>query len=258
MSFDAAVSLRIATNQRLMRDSHRGVYRNLGGALAITSDAPLALWNCIEGFTTDERRLDGLLDIGFALLRAFDQPPAVRLTPLDRPQGIDAVLRQRGLVEDARETSMLFRGGAATIRVNHAIDIRRATPDDAAVFAAVQAQVNTPKEKWARGFLLGAALANILEETQTFYIAYAAGDPVGTLLVVREDRVAGIYSLATLKAHRRNGVASTLMARAISDAQASAAEIICLECTTGADAMRLYASMGFEPAHESVLWVGRE
>jgi ribosomal protein S18 acetylase RimI-like enzyme len=258
MSFDAAVSLRIAANQRLMRDTHRGEYRDLGGALAITSDAPVALWNCIEGFTTDERRLDGLLDIGFALLRAFDQPPAARLTPLDRPRGIDARLRQRGLLEDARETSMIFRGDAAAVRINGAIEVRRAAPDDASFFATVEAQVNAPKEKWARGFLLGAALANILEETHAFYIARAGSEPVGTALVVREDGVAGIYSVATLKAHRRAGVASTLMARAVNDAQASGAEIICLECATGGDAMLLFSSLGFEPAHESVLWTGRE
>jgi GNAT superfamily N-acetyltransferase len=258
MSFDAAVSLRIAANQRLMRDTHRGEYRDLGGALAITSDAPVALWNCIEGFTTDEGRLDGLLDIGFALLRAFDQPPAARLTPLDRPRGIDARLRQRGLVEDARETSMIFSPRRAAVRVNSAIDVRRAAPDDASVFATVQAQVHAPKEKWARGFLLGAALANILEEAHAFYIAWAGGEPIGTALTVREEGVAGIYSVATLKAHRRTGVASTLIARAISDARASGAEIICLECAAGGDAMRLYAAMGFEPAHESALWTGRE
>lgn len=257
MSFDAAVSLRIAANQRLMRDTHRGEYRDLGGALVITSDAPVARWNCIEGFTTDERRLDGLLDIGFALLRAFDQAPAALLTPLDLPRGIEARLRQRGMVEDARETSMIFRGDAASLRAGGAIDVRRVTPDDAAVFAAVQAQMDAPKEKWARGFLLGAALANVLEPGHAFYLAYAGGEPIGTALVVIEEGVAGIYSVATLKAHRRGGAASALMARAIIDAQASGAEVVCLECETGGDAMRLYAAMGFEPAHESVLWVGR-
>jgi ribosomal protein S18 acetylase RimI-like enzyme len=257
MSFDPVTSLRIVNNQRLMRDTHRGQYRDLGGALALTSDAPLPQWNCIEGFTTDVHRLDGLLDIGFALLRAFDQPPALRLTPLDRPAGIEARLGQRGLVELQRETSLVFRGDLNAANVNPQIEIRRASPEDARDFATVGAQVNAPKEKWAKGFLLGAALANILEPEHAFYLAYMGGEPAGAALTVTADGVTGIYSVATLRAHRRNGIGTALTVRAILDAQSAGAEIVCLECESGGDAMRLYASLGFEPAHEASLWVGR-
>jgi N-acetylglutamate synthase-like GNAT family acetyltransferase len=238
-----------------MRATHRGEYRDLGGALAITSDAPVAAWNCIEAFASDAQRIDGLLDIGFALLRAFDQPPAARLTPLDLPGDITSRLRQRRLAERARVTSMVF-GGDAAMSVNSAIDVRIATPDDAGAYATVEAQVMAPKERWGKGFLLGAALANILELDHTFYIAHAGGEPVGTALVVREDDVAGIYSVATLKSHRHTGVASTVIAQAIADAQGDGASLICLECDTGSDAQRLFASLGFKPAHESTLWAG--
>ncbi len=256
MAFDPAVSLRIANNQRLMRATHRGEYRDLGGALAITSDAPLAAWNCVEAFTTDDRRIDGLLDIGFALLRAFDQPPAARLSPLDRPEGIEALLRQRRLTEQSRTASLIFQGDPASIRVNADITVILATPDDAGAYAAVETQVMAPKERWAKGFLLGAALANVLDLDHTFYIAFEGEVPVGSTLTVREDDVAGIYSVATLKSHRGKGVASTLTARAIADSQRDGATLICLEAGTSSDAMRLYTSMGFETAHESSLWVG--
>jgi ribosomal protein S18 acetylase RimI-like enzyme len=259
MPFDPVVSLRIANNQRLMRGTHRGQYRDLGGALALTSDAPLSQWNCIEGFTTDERRLDGLLDVGFALLRAFDQPAAVRLTPLDRPQGVDTRVRQRGLVETARDVSLVLRGEArAQARAEDArqanATIRRATPEDAGAFATVDAQVNAPRERWARPFLLGAALANLLEPNHAFYLAYVDGEPAGTALCVMQDGIAGIYSVATLRAHRRKGIATALTARAIADAQAAGAEMVCLECAEGGEAMALYAALGFERAHESALW----
>jgi ribosomal protein S18 acetylase RimI-like enzyme len=257
MPFDPVTSLRVINNQRLMRDTHRGQYRDLGGALALTSDAPLPQWNCLEGFTTDAHRLDGLLDIGFGLLRAFDQPPAARVTPLDRPEGIEARLAHRGLVEAQRETSLVFRGDTHSAAGGPEIAIRRATPDDAPAFAAIGSQVNAPKEKWAKGFLLGAALANILEPEHAFYLAYLDGEPVGGALAVSVDGVTGIYSVATQRAHRRKGIGSALTLRAVADAQAAGAEIVCLECETGGDAMRLYAWLGFEPAHEASLWVGR-
>jgi ribosomal protein S18 acetylase RimI-like enzyme len=257
MPFDPVTSLRIVNNQRLMRDTHRGQYRDLGGALALTSDAPLPQWNCLEGFTTDAHRIDGLLDIGLALLRAFDQPPAVRLTPLDRPPGIDARLAQRGLVESRRETSFVFRGAAAAAKVNRQIQVKRAEPEDASVFASLGAQVNAPKEKWAKGFLLGAALANILEPAHAFYLAHDDGEPAGGALTVSADGVTGIYSVATLRAHRRRGIGTALTVRAVTEAQAAGADIVCLECESGSDAMQLYASLGFEPAHEASLWTAR-
>jgi GNAT superfamily N-acetyltransferase len=256
MKFDPVTSLRIANNQRLMRATHRGEYRDLGGALAITSDGPLAAWNCIEAFTADDRRVEGLLDIGFALLRAFDQPPAARLSPLDRPEGIEGRLRQRGLTEQTRTTSLIFRADPAPIRTNSEISVRVATPDDVGAYATIETQVMAPKERWAKGFLLGAALANVLDHDHTFYLACEGEEPVGIALAVREDDVAGIYSVATLKTHRGKGVASTLTARAVTDARRDGATLICLQTDTGSDAMRLYASMGFEPAHESSLWVG--
>jgi ribosomal protein S18 acetylase RimI-like enzyme len=254
MAFDAATSLRILNNQRLMRGTHRGQYRDLGGALALTSDAPLPQWNCIEGFATDERRLDGLLDIGFALLRAFDQPAAARLTPLDRPAGIEERLRQRGLVKTTRDVSLALRGGATPPTKAADVDIRRATPEDAGAFATIDAQVNVPREKWARPFLLGAALANVLEPTHVFYLAYRHGEPVGTALCVSDGGVAGIYSVATLRAHRRQGIATALLRRAIGDAVAAGAELVCVECVSGGEAIGLFRSLGLEAAHESVLW----
>lgn len=254
MPFDAAVSLRIINNQRLMRGTHRGQYRDLGGALALTSDAPPAQWNCIEGFATDHRRLDGLLDIGFALLRAFDRPAAARLTPLDRPHGIEERLRQRGLVVQARDVSLVLPDAPKRRSAPQDVVVRRATPEDAAAFATVDAQVNAPREKWARPFLLGAALANVLEDTHVFYLASINGEPVGTALYVTDGGVAGIYSVATLRSFRRRGVATALLSRAIADARAAGAQLVCLECAAGSEALELYNALGFQHAHESVLW----
>ncbi|HEY8173683.1 MAG TPA: GNAT family N-acetyltransferase [Dehalococcoidia bacterium] len=256
MKVDAVASLRIINNQRLMRATHRGEYRDMGGALALTSDAPPVAWNCLEGFTTDERRLEGLLDIGFSLLRAFDQAPAVRVTPLDRPRSIADHLQRRGLVEIEREMSMIFRGNASQIRTNPAVTVKVCTPEDAGAFTNVEVQAR-PVSKGMRPFLLGANLANIIEKDRTFYLAYANGEPVGTTLVVRDGSTAGIYSVGVLKMQRKQGIASTLVARAISDAQSSGADLVCLETVSGSDAMRLWSSLGFEPAHESVLWSER-
>jgi GNAT superfamily N-acetyltransferase len=257
MKLDPVVSLRVVNNQRLMRATHRGEYRDLGGALAITSDAPEPEWNCIEGFTTDARRIDGLLDVGFSLLRAFDRVPAARITPLDRPAGITSQLQRRGMRESSRYTSMCFAGDTNVPPPNSDVTVRQARPDDAASFATIEAQA-TSAPKWGRAFLLGAALANVIDAAHRLYIAHLGGEPVGVALTVMDGATAGVYSVATIKSQRRKGVAAALLARAVQDARSAGADLVCAECPSGSDALRLFERAGFALAHESALWTAPE
>jgi ribosomal protein S18 acetylase RimI-like enzyme len=250
VSFDPVVSLRIINNERLRRAQGWGEYRDLGGVLAVTSDAPLDDLNCLETFTTDEQRVDALLDIGFALLRAFDRDPAVHLTPLDRPAGIDERLRRRRLAAAARSASMVHRDGAPA--APHAdVDVRVAGPEDARAFADVH---SAGSERWMKRMALSSALAGILEPGNRFYIAYIDGQPAGTTHLLMDGGTAGIYAVATLKAYRNRGVATTLLARAVADAREGGCDVIALRTAAEGDAMRLYESLGFALAHESVLW----
>ena len=124
MAFDAAVALRMITNNRL-RAMHRCDFRDLGGALAVTSDTPFPALNALTAFNTDERHIESVLDLGFALLRAFDCPPAADVTPLDRPPSIAARLEARGLRPSGTLSWMVFRGDISAIRTNAEVMIAR-------------------------------------------------------------------------------------------------------------------------------------
>jgi GNAT superfamily N-acetyltransferase len=250
MTFDPAVSLRIINNERLRRAQSWAEHRDLGGVLAITSDAPIPDLNCLEAFTTTEGRLEGLLDIGFALLRAFDRDPAAHLSPLDRPRSVAKHLERRRLRETLRTHAMVFRGDVASIPVNAEITVRRGEPDDAPAFA----QINGGSERWARKMSLATALEAVHQADNHFYLAHLNGEPVGTTQLLIDGATAGIYAVATLKAHRRKGVASTVLATAVRDALAAGCDVIGLRTVAGSDAERLYARYGFEVAHETRLW----
>ncbi len=254
MNFDPVVSLRIINNERLRRSLGWAEYRDLGGALALTSDAPIPDLNCIESFATDERHIESLLDIGFALLRAFDQASAAFVTPLDRPASLAEHLVRRGLAIRERSVSMLFRGVASAVRTSPDVRVRRAEPSDAATFANI---VAAGAEKWARRLMLSSTLGSMLEPGHTFYVGEIDGQPAGTVHLLRDGGTAGIYAVATLKAYRRRGVSSTLIARAVRDAQAAGCDVIGLRTDAHGDARRLFSALGFEPAHESALWVER-
>jgi GNAT superfamily N-acetyltransferase len=251
MAFDPAVSLRIINNGRLRNAQGWGEYRDLGGALALTSDAPIPDLNCLEAFTTDDRRIEALLEIGFALLRAFDRDPAVHLTPLDRPAGIEQRLTRHGLRPADRWLAMVHRGSAAEPPRDR-FEIRVAAPEDARTFAEVH---SAGEERWMKRMALSAALSGILDTGNAFYIAYVDGEPAGVAQLLADEGTAGIYAVSTLRAFRKRGVATALVARAVADARASGCDVIALRTLAGSDAARLYAKLGFETAHESTLWV---
>ena len=249
MTYDAAVALRMITNNRL-RTAHACEYRDLGGALAVTSDTPIPALNALGDFSTDDRRIDGVLDIGFALLRAFDCEPAAEVTPLDRPSSIAEHLRARGLLPAGTRAWMIFRGDVSAIRTNPDVAVRVAGPDDAATFASVHAG----DEKWMKRFSLAGTLTGMHEGGNTFYIGELDGRAAGVLHLLRDGATAGLYAATTVKSLRRRGVCSTLMARAVTDAQSGGCDVICLSAAADSDAERLYRTLGFERVFESVLW----
>lgn len=249
MKYDAAIALRMVTNDRL-RTALACEYREIGGALAVTSDTPLPGLNALAGFTSDERHIDGVLDIGFALLRAFDHPPAAELTPLDRPPSIAGRLKARGLRAGGSRSWMIFAGDVSAIRVNADVDVRVAEPEDAATFASIHGG----DERWLRRLSLASTLAGMQEDGNTFYIGHLAGRAAGVLHVLRDGTTAGIYAATTVRSLRRHGVCTALMARALADSEAAACDVVCLSTASDGDAERLFQHLGFERMFESVLW----
>ena len=250
MTYDAAVALRMVNNDNLRGAQGWCEFRDLRGALAVTSDASIPDLNSLLDFRTDERHIESILDVGFALLRAFDCPPVARITPLDEPPSLADRLAARGLRPSERRSWMVFVGDPAAIRVDAEIDVRIAGPDDAATFAAVHAG----GEKWLKRLSLQTTLTAMIEEGNTFYIGYVEGQPGAVCHLLRDGATAGIYAVSTLKPLRRRGICSTLIARAITDARAAACDVICLSTVSDGEAERLYQHLGFERAFESVLW----
>lgn len=252
MDFDPAVSLRIINNERLRIAQGWAEHRELGGVLVATSaDAPIPDLNCLEAFHTSEARIEGLLEIGFALLRAFDHQPAAHVTPLDRPRSVAKRLERRGLRVTDRWHTLVFRGDAASIPAAANIRVRRADPDDARTFAAVHGG----GEKWVRRLSLVSALTAVNERGNTLYLAYIDDQPIATTHLLIDGTTAGIYAVGTLRSHRRKGAATALLAAAVRDALDAGCDVIGLRTLAGSDAERLYVRHGFALAHESRLWV---
>ncbi len=249
MDFDADIALRMLANERLRLAHGWGDVRDLGDVRVVTSDAPLAGRNCVEHIDCDESRVEAALDLGFALLRAFDRDAAVRVTPLDRPAVLSDRLLSRGLTVSSRASWMAHRGETPLI-TNGDGDIAVAGPDDARAIAAALGR----STRWLRKLALSTTLHAMLEAGNTFYLARREGEVVGVTQLLVDGTTAGIYAVGTLRSFRRRGVASSLVARAIADARAAGCDLIYLSTDSDGDAERLYVRLGFRRMFESALY----
>lgn len=249
-AFDAATASRILNNERLRVAHGWGEYHNLGDALVVTSDAPIPRLNCVTGFHARERSLDATLDLGFALLRAFDGEPAVELTPLDRPATVRRHLQRRRLTLSARQHWLTFAGPRIAGALNEQVQVRRADVDDARTFADILGG----GERWLRRLALSTTLTAMHERGNAFYLALVEGVAAGCVHLLSTESSAGIYALATLRAYRRRGVARALLARAIEDARGAGCDVIALSTAAESAAERLFVALGFTPAFETELW----
>jgi ribosomal protein S18 acetylase RimI-like enzyme len=254
MSFDPAVALRMIANSHMRVALGTSEFRDLGGAIVVTSDAPLPALNCMSDFTTGDAQVESLLDLGFSLLRAFDRPPAAELSPLDRPTTLSDRLLRRDLTPAGGRLWMTFAGDPQRIDVNPRVTIKVVDGDDVQQFVVL----HSGNQPWLRTMSRSTVLTGLLTPGNTFYLGYVEGVPVATLHLLVEGDTAGLYALGTSRAYRRQGVASTLIARAIADALAAGARTVYLSTDNTNKAASLYEKLGFVGAFETTLWVERE
>jgi N-acetylglutamate synthase-like GNAT family acetyltransferase len=81
------------------------------------------------------------------------------------------------------------------------------------------------------------------------YLGYFQGKPAGVCGLVAFNKVGGIFSVGTAPEYRRNGVATVLLQRAITDSLTMGNNLLYLITTKGSDAERLYTSLGFQVAY---------
>jgi len=108
--------------------------------------------------------------------------------------------------------------------------------------------------KWM-GWLGEWNLRNLGHASQVFYVGRRNGEPAGVTLLLQTGSIGGIYAVATLPEHRRRGVSTALLRRAIEDARARGCRTIALQVAEGSDAHRLYLALGFREAFRSPMFV---
>jgi N-acetylglutamate synthase-like GNAT family acetyltransferase len=100
-------------------------------------------------------------------------------------------------------------------------------------------------EHW-RSWLKAANYRNLQNPNQYFYIGTQSGVVVGVVLMVIEEKSAGIYAVATLPEHRKKGISTTIMKQAVAEARKIGLSTITLQVKQDSYVEDFYKHLGFK------------
>jgi GNAT superfamily N-acetyltransferase len=147
-------------------------------------------------------------------------------------------------------TYMVLNNEKRKWEINKKITTKRAISlSDIEAFSIVQGRAfcETEEEfnKWYL-WMREKNIKNLDSSTQNFYVAYENEKPVSVLLCIYNNNIAGIYAVATLPEHRKKGISTTLIQRAVDDAISNNMTTITLQTSTESYAHSFYKNLGFE------------
>ena len=218
--------------------------RDLGGARAFHHDGvKIPMLHRVVQVDAAPGDADRLIDEALRHFRdkAFDC--AFTLTPLDRPADLGERLLGRGFDLAIRATAMLCDRPAEPLQ-----------PPEVEVVVPEAGEYGPWAEVWCRSFDLppeaGELGRTVLDTPRVrLYLARRGGEPAGTALLYSDHGMGYVDLVGTLPGHRRRGVASALVARAVADSRALGHRWTSLETEPDSDAERVYRRRGFRRMH---------
>ena len=218
---------------------------DLNGALAFSHDrAAMDFFHRVVRVNVDAPQVDRLIDDAIRLFREKEYDCMFTLSPLDRPTDLGERLKRRSFTEGMLASAMVYDPPT--------------TPPSAETVAEIAISPDGEYDLWAdvmcRGFghdqTMGEVGGSVLIVPEVRrYLARVDGAPAGTTLIYSQFGMGYVDHVATLPEHRRKGVASAMVTRAVADSQAMGNRWTTLETTTGSNAERIYQRQGFRTAY---------
>ncbi len=220
------------------------VSRDLGGARAFHhEDVKIPMLHRVVQVDAAPGDADRLIDAALDHFRHQSFDCAFTLTPLDRPADLGERLLRRGFDLAIRATAMLCDRPADPLR---APEVEVVVPEagEYGLWADVMCRSFDNPPEFGR---LGRTVLDI--PRVRLYLARRGGEPAGTALLYSDHGMGYVDLVGTLPGHRRQGVASALVARAAADSAAQGNRWTTLETEPDSDAERVYRRRGFRRMH---------
>jgi ribosomal protein S18 acetylase RimI-like enzyme len=195
-----------------------------------------------------ESEADRLIADVVGYYKSMGFKPCFMVSPATRPQTFANSLLRAGFKPVLEEDAMVYRGEGKNFTVG----------PDVNVVANDRSLLDVWTDVSMKGFgvpvVLRDALLDVYGKAIQYkgtksYLGYFQGKPAGVCGLVSFNDVGGIFTVGTAPEHRRKGVATALLHKAIADSKTMGNSLLYLITTKGSDAERLYTSLGFEVAY---------
>jgi N-acetylglutamate synthase len=178
-------------------------------------------------------------------------PAAVQLSPTSQPEGLSSALSERGYVKRMPPRSVQIAPLAALENLGDAdrADVEESLAED---WYAVVASANT---SFAQHRNVAKALLSAVRQPSAFALVTIDGQPAAAGRAVVDGRWVGVYNMATVPHHRRQGAAQAVLAARARGGGAEGADTAYLQVESDNEAApALYAKAGFAPCYEYQFW----
>ena len=217
---------------------------DLGGARAYSHDTVKAvMFHRVARVDVPEGEVDRLIDDTVRFFREKQYDCLFTLSPLDRPADMAERLRQRGFELALLPVAMLCEQLARPVSAE-GVEVEIAGAGCYDTWADIMcACFGNPPQAGE----VGRPVLCVPEVR--LYLASRRGEPAGTALLYSRNGIGYIDAVGTLPDHRRCGVASAVVARAVADSQALGNRWTALEVECESPAERIYRRLGFRRMH---------
>jgi GNAT superfamily N-acetyltransferase len=228
--------------------------RVTGAVVSCYPEVPISQFNHAADIDVREDQTEDLLETvtrhfvskGFTDVR-------FRTTPLTRPRSFSTFLLSHGFVRSVEdeESAMFFKGKNLERKLNPEVMVKEISEGEVDVYGKLLLTIFEMPFEWKKD--IDTFILEIMRKGAKCYMAYAGKKPVGTSALFSFMKTGGVFNAGTLKKHRRRGIGTTLVARAVMDSIKEGNTLHILYTAREGNPERLYRKIGFKTDH-TVVW----
>lgn len=217
---------------------------NLAGACAFSHDEiKIVMFHRVTQVDVADIDVDRLIDAAIQFYRRKRYDCVFTLSPLDRPRDLEEHLQRRRFERVLLPVAMLCDQPAEPFEAE-GIEVEVIGGSQYDTWASIMCTCfGNPSESGE----IGRKFVDLPEIR--LYLARRNGEPAGTALMVSNHGMGYIDAVGTLPTHRRQGVASAIIARIVEDSEALGNRWTALEVESNSNAEQLYHRCGFRRMH---------
>jgi GNAT superfamily N-acetyltransferase len=218
-----------------------------GAIVAHWLQIPVIIFNHVTNVNVTEDRAEVLVKTVISHFESKGLPFACfRVSPLTVPSFI-SLLERYGFEKELEQSIMVFKGKTSEKILDPNVTVNEIEEDGIDLFDRLMVKGFEMPAEWKEVF--DRFVVDWMRKGARNYLAYADGQPVGTISLFSKNKTGCILNVSTLREYRRRGIGTELTRHVVSDSFKEGNDLHTLQTDKGGQAERLYQKLGFKVDH---------